>query len=144
MPATPLASLTVRPRSSPQLAVFVVVIHLAGAVAVLLPPMFGVFPLLLGAAITGSLGYALLVHCRRIAPWAIREARQTPEGDWVIEQVSGAQISSAKLLGSGYIGQRLVILNFRTGRFLATRTLILTADSIDPDVLRRLRASLKS
>ena len=144
MPAAPLAPPTVRPQSSPQLAVFVAVVHLAGAVAVMLSPIPNPIRLIMGAAIAGSLGYALLVHCWRIAPWAIREARQTPEGDWVIDQVSGAQISSVRLLASGCMGQRLLILNFRTGRFLVTRTLILTTDSVDPDVLRRLRASLKT
>lgn len=89
-------------------------------------------------ALLTSLGYGLSTHARRSAPWAIRSAEQSPEGDWTLELVSGRTIPAAILQPIGYIGQRFAVLNFRTSRLLQ-RTLVLAADAIEAEGLRRLR-----
>lgn len=142
--ATPLMPLSIRPGQSRQVAAFAMLVHLTGSIALTLTPMPTAFQLFLSAALIGSLVYTLLTHCWRIAPWAISEVRKAPEveGDWILDLQSGREIASAKLLPTSFVGQRVVILNFRTGSFLAFRTLVLASDNATPDILRRLRASL--
>lgn len=93
---------------------------------------------LLLLALLISLGYGLATHARRFAPWAVRSAQQNAAGAWTLELVSGVEIGSARLLPTGFTGQQVAVLNFRTGR-LRHRTLVLASDAIDSEALRRLR-----
>lgn len=133
-----LTTLVLQPGTSRSLTLFIVLVHLGGAAAVILAalPLLGRTLLLMG--LLGSLVYGLAVHASRCAPWAIREARRTEEGGWELNLMSGAEISSVMLLSAGFVGQHFAVLNFQTSR-LGHRTLVLTADSIDSDNLRRLR-----
>ena len=130
--------LVLQPGTSRSLTLFIVLVHLGGAAAVTLAELPVLARTLLLMGLLGGLVYGLAVHAGRRAPWAIREARRTQEGDWDLHLASGVTISSAKLLPGGFVGQRFAALNFQIDR-LRHRTLILTADNIDSDSLRRLR-----
>jgi len=74
------------------------------------------------------------------APWSIREAVWDQQG-WRLLLVDG-RVRDARLAPSSYVGVSLVILNLRIGR-LGRRSLVLTPDRIDADLLRRLRVRLR-
>lgn len=130
--------LTIEPRASLRLAGFVVVVHLSAAICVCLLPwpwQLGLLPLI------ASLAYQLAVHVLRVAPWSIRRAHWHSDGSWHIEFADGAQ-AEARLLGSTFIGLRLVVLNLAIGRWRRL-SLPLPADSLDGADLRRLRRRLR-
>ncbi len=99
-------------------------------------PWWGRAGLLLALAL--SLGYGFVTHARRLAPWAIRGAQQSPAGDWMLELVGGQEVAATKLLPTGFTGQGFAVLNFRTGR-IGFRTLVLVRDAIGAEEMRRLR-----
>lgn len=64
------------------------------------------------------------------------------DGQWLWQQ--GARCEQVELLGDSYLAPFLVILNFRPqGSRRPLRTILLTSDNIDADLLRRLRVHLK-
>lgn len=135
-----LPPLVIRPRPSRWLGGFVAATHIAAAVAALalpLPwPLRGALLLAIGA----SLGWLLWTRVLARAPWSIREAVWDAWG-WRLTLADG-RVREARLAPSTYVGVGLVILNLRSGRF-AHRALVLTADAVDAELLRRLRARLR-
>ena len=63
-----------------------------------------------------------------------------PGRPWVLHMQGGRTVTG-RLLGSSFVHPRLLVLNFRTGRFFG-RSLVLTEDAADADLLRRLRVRL--
>lgn len=137
--ATP-PPLELRPRPSPRLAAFVILTHvgaLAAAAVLALPWAARAVLLVLIAA---NLAYLLLVRVLYLAPWSLQRARWDAHG-WELGWRSG-RTEPARLLPGSYLGVGLVILNFACGHWRRT-SLVLTADAIDADLLRRLRARLR-
>lgn len=133
-----LPPLVLRAGPSRRLAGYLVLVHLLGAFSVILIPLYWWGQAALFLALFTSLGYGLVTQALRSAPWAIRTAQHNGVGDWRLELVSGTEIPSARLLPTGFTGQHFAVLNFRTGR-LRYRSLVLAADAIDAEALRRLR-----
>lgn len=132
--------LTLRPVASRGLLIFAILVHVS-ALLVLLPlPLHWIIKLAVVALILTSFGYALWVSILYRAPWSIVEATWTDSG-WRLTTATGS-ILNARLDASTYIGVGLVILNLRSGLF-SSHSMLLTADNIGPDRLRRLRARLR-
>jgi len=132
--------LVIRPTPSWRITGFLLATHLvAAAVAIVLPVAW---PLRAGLVllIMASLIWLLWSQVLARAPWSIREAIWDEHG-WRLSLADG-RVHEARLAPATYVGVGLLILNFRIGRF-GRRALVLTNDSIDPDILRRLRVRLR-
>jgi hypothetical protein len=95
----------------------------------------------LAVAVLASLINAMAVQVLFLAPSALREATWKSDGAWILTLVSGEQIE-ARLLPSTIVTSRLVVLNFRRGRW-RSRTMVLPPDTLDANLLRRLRVRLR-
>jgi hypothetical protein len=138
---TPLYTpLRLVPGPSRLLAIVLLSVHgLALAIVLLLPlPWWGRVGLFLVTA--ASLYHGLWVHAWRRASAAIAEALWDERGQWHLTLVSGRR-HDAQLQGDSFVTQPLTVLNFRTGP-LGLRSLVLTGDNMDADLLRRLRVRL--
>jgi len=76
-----------------------------------------------------------------LIPWAGREAIWEPDGTWTLTLVSGKQVE-ARLLPSTFVTPGLSVLNLRRGRWRSC-AMVLLPDTLDPDLLRRLRVRLR-
>lgn len=139
-PGSEQAPLRLQPLWSRQLLISWSLVH-GGALAVLalLPGNWvlrvGLLMLVLIHAFS-----SLQTHLRRQMPWSIVAASSTSRG-WELVLANG-EIVGARLLASSYVGPRLVLLNFAIGRW-RRRSLPLATDSLDADLLRRLRVKLR-
>lgn len=95
----------------------------------------------LAVAVLASLVNAMAMQVLFMAPSALREATWKSDGAWILTLVSGEQIE-ARLLPSTFVTPRLVLLNFRRGRW-RSRTMVIPPDALDADLLRRLRVRLR-
>ncbi len=134
-------ALVIRPGVSRRLALLVLVVHgLTLATVPFLP---------LALAGRAGLALALLSGCALSLggavwhrwPWSLREVVWWPDGAWSLIQGDGRE-RDGRLLGSTYVSPALVVLNFRCGRW-RTASLVLLADNLEPDLLRRLRVRLR-
>lgn len=80
-------------------------------------------------------------HLLRNTRSAIREVLLETNGAWWLINNNGTKMQG-KLLPESFVKPWLVVLNFRTGSWFSTKSLILPPDSLDPDVARRLRVHL--
>lgn len=111
------------------------------ALLTLLPlPLAWAWKALIALPVIASLAHALWAVVLSRAPWSVVGALWSETG-WTLTTASG-RVLRATLSPSTYVGVRIVILRFRTG-LLRRRSLLLTADNIDPEQLRRLRARLR-
>ena len=132
--------LIIRPRPSRRLGGFVAATHLAALAVAGALPLGWVVRVGLMLSIAASLGWLLWAGVLGRAPWSVREAVWDEQG-WRLTLEDG-RVREARLAASTYLGAGLVILNLRCGR-LRRRSLVLTADAVDGDLLRRLRARLR-
>lgn len=130
-----------RPRWSRRLAWFLFAIHGAATATVVAVPLDWYWRAGLLVAVLVSLGHGIGSHLFRRLPWAVSEARWEPDGAWNLVLASGRQVE-ARLSPSTFVATSLVVLNFRRGRWHAC-SLVLLPDSLDPDLLRRLRVRLR-
>lgn len=137
---TTLPPLEVVPRPSRRLLALVLISHLAGLAVTAGLDLAPGWRWALAALVLLSLGYQLVAGVWRRAPWSVCAARWDALG-WQLTLRNGRE-REARLLADSYVGVGLVVLNFRVGRFRRA-TLVLTADALDPDLLRRLRARLR-
>lgn len=136
-----LPPLRIAPRPSRRLLAFVVLTH-AAALAVLLPlPAPAAWlRLLLGTLILLSLAYVIWAQILRRAPWSVVAVDWSERG-WQATFANG-RTRHARLAPSTFVGVGLVILHLRIGRFWQP-TLLLSADAVPADELRRLRVLLR-
>lgn len=80
-------------------------------------------------------------HVLHSVPWAIREALWDGEGVWTLYFASGTHCT-ATLEPDSLVTIPLIVLNFRIDSW-RWRSLILTTDNCDQEVLRRLRVRLR-
>jgi toxin CptA len=123
------------------LAVFLLVVHGAALAVVFAIPLEWYWRALLGTAVVAGLAHALGTHVLYVAPRAVREATWDSDGTWTLTLVSGER-EEASLLPSTYVTARLLVLSFRCGQW-RHRALVLTADALEPNLLRRLRVRLR-
>lgn len=133
--------LRIRPGSSRILALFLLAAHGAALAVVFAIPLDWYWRIWLAAAVLGGLVYSLAARVLFLVPWACREATWRSDGTWILVLVSGGQIEP-RLLPSSYVTQRLLVLNFRCGRW-RSRSMVLLSDALDSDLLRRLRVRLR-
>ena len=95
----------------------------------------------LAAVVLLSLFYAIGAQVLFLVPWAGREAVWRSDGSWTLILVSGEQME-VRLSPSTYVTQRLLVLNFRCGRWWLP-AMVIVSDALDPDLLRRLRVRLR-
>lgn len=130
----------IRPARSYWLLLFLIVMHLLAAIAVLLTPLQFWPRLGLALLVVLSLGYRIWASVLGKAPWSVREVVLSAQG-WRLALENGRSLS-ATLLPSTVITVWLVVLNFRVG-WWRHYSLVLTTEVMTPDALRRLRARLR-
>jgi len=136
-----LPPLRIRPRPSRILAIFLLATHgVALSVAGVLP-LDWYWRIGLAILVFTSLGNVIGTRVLFLIPWAGREAIWEPDGTWTLTLVSGQQIE-VRLLPSTFVTPGLSVLNPRCGRW-RSRAMVLLPDSLDPDLLRRLRVRLR-
>lgn len=123
------------------LAGFLFLTHGAALAAVSMLPIPWTLRVILVALLVVGLAYEVQAQLLRRLPWAVREAVWGPDGRWTLMLASGQEVE-ARLSPSTFVSTRLVVLNFRRGRW-RSGSLVLTSDSLDPDLLRRLRVRLR-
>ncbi len=133
--------LRLQPQSSRRLALYLLSIHALAALSLLAVPM----PLWLKPGLllllAGSLDWSYRMQVKRSAQASIVDALWDGEGHWELTLRSGERIQ-AELLPDSFITLSLVVLNFSTSRW-RRRSLVLTTDNTDPDLLRKLRVRLR-
>jgi hypothetical protein len=136
-----LPPLRIAPRPSRRLLAFVLLTH-AAALAVLVPlPAPALWlRLLLAAPIGLSLAYVVWAQVLRRAPWSV-VAVDWNETGWQATFANG-RTHEVRLASSTYVGIHLVILHLRV-RWYWQPTLLLSADAVPTDDLRRLRVLLR-
>lgn len=137
-PAT--APLVLQPRPSPRLAAWVLGSHLAALGTTLALPLD--WPWRVGGALVlaAALGLTLWARVLGRAPWSIHTAVWGDAG-WLLLRNDGRTLTG-RLAPSSFIGLHLLILNLHCGG-LRRVTLVLSADVLDADLLRRLRVRLR-
>lgn len=132
--------LWIQPRWSWRLTLVVGITHgLALVVMLMIPIGFYRWPLL--ALLGLSASHAVMVQVLRRTPWSIQTALWQEDGSWVLALRSGEQIA-AQLSPATFFSVRLIVLNFRLGRWRRA-ALPLFSDALDAEQLRRLRARLR-
>ncbi|MBO8085729.1 MAG: hypothetical protein J7D61_06800 [Marichromatium sp.] len=140
MSATHFPPLSIRPRRSSRLLLWILLVHtLAVAVALALP--LGHWRWALAALILLGAGFALLDRVHARLPWSIVAARWEADGGWRLWLRDGRELN-ARLSAASFVAPRLVVLHWRVGR-LRRRSLVLFVDALDADTLRRLRVRLR-
>jgi hypothetical protein len=134
------AVLRLYPRRSRVFALLLFAAHGAAASVALALPVERSLRWLLLLLVGLSLAYQLWARLLARAPWSLRGATWAEDG-WRLDFSNGST-ESASLLPSTLVTRNLVILNFRVSA-LRYHSLLLTAGSIGPDALRRLRARLR-
>lgn len=136
-----LPPLRLAPTPSRRLLIFVVVTHVT-ALAVLVPlPAPDVWVrLLLATLILASLAYVIWAQVLRRAPWSVVAVDWNERG-WQATFADG-RTRDARLAPSTFVGVGLVILHLRV-RWFWQPTLLLSADAVPADQLRRLRVVLR-
>lgn len=133
--------LRIRPGSSRRLAAFLLAAHSAALAVAFAIPLDWYWRAVLVVVVLSGFLYALGVHYLYLVPWAVREAIWGADGTWTLILVSGGRVE-ASLLPSTYVTARLLVLNFRCGRW-QYRALVLPPDALDANLLRRLRVRLR-
>ena len=136
-----LPPLRIAPRVSWRVLAFVIVTH-GAALAVLVPlpaPGVGV-RLLLGALVLLSFAYVIWAQVLRRAPWSVVAVDWSEQG-WLATFADG-RACPVRLDASTYVGVDLVILHLRAS-WLRRPTLLLSADAVPAEQLRRLRVLLR-
>ncbi|MBK1629239.1 hypothetical protein CKO31_00525 [Thiohalocapsa halophila] len=136
-----LPPLRIAPRPSRRLLGFVLLSHAAAlAVLVPLPTPAPWLRLLLGAVILLSLAYVIWAQVLRRAPWSVVAVDWSERG-WQAT-FADDRTREVRLAPSTFVGVGLVILHLRV-RWLWQPSLLLTADAVPADDLRRLRVLLR-
>jgi toxin CptA len=135
------APLHLAPKRSRCLLSYVLILHALALTAILISRLPGSATALLGAMVALSLARALLRHFRSPSGQASVSAVWEADDRWQVEYQDGRDRPQRRW-DAPLIHPRLVMLRFWQGRF-RFRCLCLCPDSIDAEVLRRLRVRLR-
>jgi hypothetical protein len=123
------------------LALGLLVVHGLAAAALLSVPVSIWLQAGIGWALALSLLQSYRRHVSRSAPGAVVEALWSEQGTWTLRLASGAELQGS-LSSDSFVTVPLTVLNFRSAR-RRNASLVLTADAVDPELLRRLRVRLR-
>lgn len=137
------ATLRLRPQWSRQLLLYWALAHGTALAIASVLPLPWLVRLTLLALIGCYGGYSFATHWWRRLPWSILEANSRADG-WELVLSTGEPVQ-ARLLASSFIGQHIMVLNFALiGRGPLSLALPLAADSLDANLMRRLRVTLRA
>jgi hypothetical protein len=91
--------------------------------------------------LAGSAVFSYRRYILFTGPGVLQAAVWHADGSWTVESADGVE-RRARLLPSTFVHPRLVVLHFRL-RPRGRRHMVLCADSINSDDMRRLRARLR-
>jgi hypothetical protein len=131
--------LELTPGPSYRLTVYLLLVHCVAATLLLSVPVPPWLKMGLAVLIVGSLHWSYRMQVTRSAGAAIVRAAWDTQGTWELTIRSG-ECLQARLLPDSFVSSPLVVLNFQLGR---RRSLVLTPDNTDPELLRRLRVRLR-
>ena len=134
--------LRIEPGRSLRLTTFLCTAHALAAVAIIAVPLPIWAQLLAAVLLALSLVHGIRLHIVRNTDHAIKSALWDELGIWKLVLASG-DCMDARLLPDSFVSLPLIVLNFRVGSRWRSFSLILTSDSIDADLLRKLRVRLK-
>jgi toxin CptA len=95
-----------------------------------------------GLLVALSLIHGIRLYVARNAPQAITSALWDEMGIWTLTLASGENLT-ARLLPDSFVTVPLIVLNFKTDFHWRSRSLILSSDTVDSGLLRKLRVRLK-
>jgi len=128
--------------ASPTLAVLLAALHLAGAAGLLASPLPAWLGPLAAVAVLASLPRSLARHALLGAPDAVVSLARQAGGGWALRTRAGRELRGRELAGS-IVTRALVVLELELGSG-ARRVVLIAADMVPADALRRLRAALRS
>ncbi|VAX06947.1 hypothetical protein MNBD_GAMMA26-1982 [hydrothermal vent metagenome] len=134
-------TLRIEPKASRQLLLFLSAAHFAALLIVLFMPFDLVIKFFVVILVVANLLRLVRLHVFRSSANAIRLVEWDADGEWSLLLANGESLAG-QLSPSSYVQTWLVILNFSIGCFV-TRSLILTPDTVDQALLRRLRVRLR-
>ena len=135
------ADIRIEPTPSRVIAQLLFLVHAAAIAVVWLMPWPWGAGLALSGLVLGAWLRALLLHVWRLAGSAVVRVVVRADGSWELGLRDG-RAESARLLDSSFVHPWLVVLNFAVGRW-RRRHVLLPADSVNADTLRRLRVRLR-
>ncbi|MEJ2326279.1 MAG: hypothetical protein P8Y27_08060 [Chromatiaceae bacterium] len=142
MTAHPLRlPLLLRPGFSRRLAGFIGGTHGAGLAVLMLLPIPWYWRGAGALFVIGSFLYQASVHLLHRGRGAVRAASWGADGTWTLSLASRGELE-ATLAPSTFVGNSLMVLNFRCGRW-RRYALVLLPDNLDATLLRRLRVRLR-
>lgn len=97
--------------------------------------------LFLSLGVIMSLAWSLRVHALRMVGSAVVRIWQEEGGDWMLMDKQG-YTERGHLLGDSFVGQRLVILNFKMDTRRLMKPVVLFFDALAVQEFRRLRVYL--
>jgi hypothetical protein len=131
----------IKPRPSKYLAIFLCTIHLGAICCVL----FLNLPIWLIILLTILIGYSFNVTLQRYvllkSSKAIIKLRKEKDNSWRLLNNKN-QILNAHLRSDSFISRYLIILNFNIAKKFSAISVLLCPDSLDKEILRRLRVLL--
>ena len=125
-----------------RLTIFLFVAHTLAAVAVTAVPLPLWVKLGTGLLVALSLVRGFRLHIARNTARAISSVLWDEMGVWKLTLASGESLD-ARLLPDSVVTLPLIVLNFKTNSRWRSRSLVLSSDAVDADLLRKLRVRLK-
>jgi hypothetical protein len=138
------AALAVKLHPSQQMLTLLLVMH--GLALSMLWPLFeqlGLFVLLLMPVLLISLNQSVRRYALLTGRHAVTEIRLKSNNDYVLAMADRRHIQAVLRRGS-YVHPMLIILNFKLGRWPWYISVPLLTDSVDAEILRRLRVRLRT
>jgi hypothetical protein len=133
--------LELTPGPSYRLTIYLLLGHCVAAMLLLSVPVPPWLKMGLAVMIVGSLHWSYRMQVTRSAGAAIVRAAWDAQGTWELTIRSG-ECLQARLLPDSFVSSPLVVLNFQLGP-RRRRSLVLTPDNTDQQLLRRLRVRLR-
>lgn len=134
--------LRLRLRPSRRLAAVLCTAHGVAGAALWASPLPGVLSIVGSMVVTASAVWSVRGHAFRSAPRSVVElelyedctlSARTADGRWL----------QYRMVGSSFVSRVLTVLNLRTEGAWGVRSVLISADCVEPDAFRRLRVWLE-
>lgn len=130
-----------QPVFSRYLAIWLTSLHLLSLLVLWRLQLHTVLKVFLSLLLLSYFIWQVRHHLLRTTAKAIKQIQLESDGNWWLILNDGSKLSG-ELLPESFVKPWLVVLNFRTGSWFSTSSMLLLPDSLDPDVARRLRIHL--